>query len=225
LYHDSRRIASFLSRINDFGLLQQIKRIEAVEETATDQARAGTEFSIPALARAYSGIDKVTAETAKNSAEKTYDPLWTNALEFLSYLEQRGAIRRDFSESTLRQFIYFKGKLIAYDLEMLRNVWSKNSVRKVILQTVKSQSKDKSKNKDFIANPDAAFDLLGLLPHSVQAMLLDDNKSAWCTLDPESIVGQSSDLILKHGTLIQGRVVNAWDFRRSPRRSGRPDNR
>lgn len=52
------------------------------------------------------------------------------------------------------------------------------------------------------------------MPHAIQAhLLLDDGNTVWFTLSQDSLVGQSSDLMLKHGSYVPGQwaVVGVLD--------------
>lgn len=49
------------------------------------------------------------------------------------------------------------------------------------------------------------FEMMPVLPHSLNVILNDQAGAGWATLSQEHLVGSSSDLILKHGSIVPGR--------------------
>ena len=100
LYHDARRIGSFLAQFDNFGHLQKVTS----SETASKGVRRGYSLkvagSLPVPGSpegAEGGITLGVDPSQSGSEEQTrvYDPLWTNALALLDYLDERGLIQRD----------------------------------------------------------------------------------------------------------------------------------
>lgn len=54
--------------------------------------------------------------------EGTYDPVWTNAIDLLTYLNERGMIQRDIRQAHTGQFVMAKGTLGIIDLALLQTI-------------------------------------------------------------------------------------------------------
>ena len=115
LYHDARRIASFLAQFETYGVLQQVKATEVAARTESAKHGLTTGLSV-AIARAGTAQDVTTGSEERDSAERTYDPLWTNARTLLNYLADREMIVRDLSQAQIGQFVLVTGNLAAFDL-------------------------------------------------------------------------------------------------------------
>lgn len=63
-------------------------------------------------------------------------------------------------------------------------------------------SNTSSKKKASLA--DGVFDLLKVTPHAIVASI-NDGADVWCNLSEESLVGKSSDILLKHGPTVAGK--------------------
>lgn len=111
------------------------------------------------------------------------------------------------------------GSLSIFDYAFLKGMWEIPAARHYIkkgavdVNQVESDSinraekrranKTSTKNND--PDPmDFAFDLIKLLPHSIIASLQFEDSTFWCNLDSKWLVGQSSDIMMKHGVAIPG---------------------
>ncbi len=63
--------------------------------------------------------------------ERTYDPVWNNAIDLLTYLNERGMIQRDISQAHTGQFVMAKGTLGIIDLALLQTVWGVPAFREI----------------------------------------------------------------------------------------------
>jgi hypothetical protein len=229
LYHDVRRVGSFLAQFDDAGHLQQVIQ----SESAVKGKKRGWGFkiggSLAELASANVEGNRTPAEGGSEASERTYDPLWTNALTFLDFLEDRNMLRRDIKEARLGQFVLIGGLLFILDLVMFKNAWRRPGVKKLLQQQAKKEAQQKAleeisqapiqnrherrhqakitQNKITPAietDVDFILDMLSIMPHAIHARILGDGASAWGTLDERYIVGQASDLVLKHGVVVPG---------------------
>src|SRR6266403_357495 len=100
LYHDARRIGSFLAQFDNFGHLLQV----TASDTASTDIKRGLSLKLSgSLPVPYSpegaeggitlGVDP--SQSGSEGQTRVYDPLWTNALALLDYLDERGLIQRD----------------------------------------------------------------------------------------------------------------------------------
>lgn len=215
MYHDARRVGSFLAQFDDAGHLQQLKQ----SETLTKGLKRGWKVSVGGGMGDF-GTGEVSAERGpgeggSEASERVYDPYWTNARTLLDYLTEHEMIQREIWKARIGQFVLIKGSLVVLDVAMLKSAWEKPAIRKRMMdesiQTAtaemnrqqRRQQKAISQNKP---RDDVQFliDLLTILPHSLQAQLVGDTFRVWCSLGADSLVGLSSDLVLKHGTYVPG---------------------
>lgn len=222
LYHDSRRIASFLSQFDNNGLLTGLTH----SDSATKNAKRGKKFdlggNVPLLGGGHVGLEIGAGESGVESLERVYDPFWANARQFLDALEDNGMIQRDVESATMGQFVLVTGRLIIADLQMLQSVWDlpaiQDALRAAMMQANseenepepanrqqrRAQAKKPSKNTSANSELEMVMQLLPHLPHAGQAHLVTDDFGIWASLDVASLVGTMSDLVLKHGNKLAG---------------------
>ena len=219
LYHDVRRVGSFLAQFDDAGHLQRVTQSEGVVRGIKRGWRFKVAGSVADLASGEIGAERSPVEGASEAGERVYDPLWANARTLLDYLAERDMIRRQLAGTRIGQLVLIKGLLLILDLTMLKTAWSKPAIKKLMQaserQTLEATQLPMNRNErrrhgreqsqqTVPSNIDFILEMLSLLPHSIQARLFGDNFSVWCTLEELSIVGHSSDLILKHGAIVSG---------------------
>jgi hypothetical protein len=209
LYHDARRVGSFLAQFDPSGHLQQIRDSESVAKGAKRGWKVGVGGGLPAgLGKGELSYERGPVQAGAEASERTYDPLWANARELLDYLEDRSLIQHDLLSAKMGQFVLAKGSLLVLDLAMLKGAWEKTSVKKLISGGLEEERKKQRKAGQQPAAGVAEFqlviDMLGLLPHTIQATILNDEYRVWCCLAESSLVGLSSDIVLKHGAYIPG---------------------
>ena len=108
LYHDARRVGSFLAQMDPSG------HLTAVKHTENATSASGMKFSAHAgagvsLARGGGAFEDQRTAGEQQSAERTYDPLWTNALALLDMLDERGMIRDGLESARIGQFVKVSG--------------------------------------------------------------------------------------------------------------------
>jgi hypothetical protein len=229
LYHDSRRIGSFLAQFDSFGHLQQL----TASETASKGSKRGYSVKlagnvpIPGSPESPEGsitFNRDPGEGGSEAQARVYDPLWTNALALLDYLDERGLIQRDVTGSRLGQFVIASGELSILNADMLPKIWETQGVRDVVtrhlVENTKKQWSSKPENarlreserakaekaavKASELNARLGMEIMPFFPHSAQCTVKGSNYSVWSTLSAEGMVGTVADLSLKHGTKIPG---------------------
>jgi hypothetical protein len=229
LYHDARRIGSFLAQFDNFGHLQQLTS----SETASKDAKRGYSLKlagnvpIPGTIEPAEGSLTLGMDPSHSGSEvqmRLYDPLWTNALALLDYLDERGLIQRNLTAGRLGQFVIASGRLSILNAEMLPKIWDSQSVRDMTVrqwgETAKSQWAAQSENaalkggqreraEKAVFNAatgvaKAGMDIIGSFPHSAQCTIVGTDFSAWSILTTEGMVGTVADLSLKHGAEVPG---------------------
>lgn len=227
LYHDARRVGSFLAQFSTYGVLSGVTTTEAVGRAATTRATGGAGVGFVTVAKARVALELGVTDDERDAAERTFDPLWTNARTLLDYLAARDLIQRDVHAARLGQFVLATGSLIVLDVTMLKTAWDKPTVKRRILQgaegnTLPAKPKGKGRHgpqSQEKLDAQLLIELLTVFPHSIQAHLIGDDFSAWYSLAESSLVGMSSDLVLKHGALVPGEwnVLGIMDARPDPR--------
>jgi hypothetical protein len=203
LYHDIRRVASFLAQFETYGLLQQVKATESVGHSGTSRTTHSAGVDLVTIAKAGVAIDGTVADDERDSAERTYDPLWTNARTLMDYLHERGMIQRDIRRARIGQFILLSGKLSVIDSSLLRHLWQSKAVLAHLLQNQKS-GKGKQALTDQQKHTQLTMEILPTWPHKLQAIIDGDGFSAWSGLADDGLIGTGADIALKHGYEIPG---------------------
>ena len=99
------------------------------------------------------------------------------------------------------------------DVATFKEAWQKPGVKQFVMATVQGnvpatmgqpKSAQNAAREKAKAEAGLLVELLTVLPHLIQVQLFGANFSAWCTLAEASLVGPSSDVVLKHGAYVQG---------------------
>lgn len=244
LYCDTRRIGSFLSQFDDSGHLQQVIQ----REDAKTVLKRGAEISIGGGGSlmgtggsANLGFKRGPGNEASEGSERIYDPLWTNARTFLDYLAEADLLKMEMEKARIGEFVLVKGKLSIIDLSLLASLWSKQSIVNLISSganqqqatpTLTRQQRRALARTDKVQSTSAdetrlMLDIIESLPHTAQAYIQSPEIGVvWCTLNADSLVVNSGDLLLKHGITIDGEwaVVGILDGRPSDGSETSPDD-
>jgi hypothetical protein len=224
LYHDSRRVGSFLAQFDEAGHLQQITQSENVTRGQSRGYRLAAGGEIPLVGSANIDLSRTPLGGGSESSERVYDPLWANAREILDYPTERDMIERSLDVARIGQFVLVSGALAVLDLPMLQQLWELPIVRSTIAAGNRAtpdpsrpasqmQSRaDRKRHRQQSSKPTIAdnpvqfmIDIIKYLPHLIQAGIKTEaGDSVWCSLREESLVVSSADLMLKHGTVLSG---------------------
>lgn len=228
LYHDARRTASFLAQMDPAGHLTGLKVTDRTEEGSSNKAGASAQGGLPPFARANANFEDGRSKLAAESSERTYDPLWTNALTLLDYLEDRDMVRRDVRAARIGEFVVAAGSLAVFDLSVLKSCWDMPIVRSLLAggmqmggpeaSAAPATNRQQRRRQERTGSSDAAnplngkdgvqfvVDVLKIMPHSLQARLgVGSDTILWCSLREDSMSVASSDMLLKHGVTLGGR--------------------
>ena len=224
LYCDTRRIGSFLAQFDDSGHLERVVQ----KETATIGAKRGFKLGIGggATLAGTGGTGNAAFEISpeagsSEASERIYDPLWSNARTFLDYLDGAELLHRGLDGANIGQFILSSGKLALFDLSFLKIAWENPYLKRIILSSVSdnlgnqsdtnSGNRHERKRQDKLSGkatqPDPSEGLLEFvksLPHGVVSSLSQNGENIWCNLNESFLVGQSSEILLKHGATVPG---------------------
>jgi hypothetical protein len=169
--------------------------------------------SVPLVVTAGGDYEGKDSESWDRAGQRTFDPLWGNALAFLDYLTQRDLIVRDLKTAKIGQFILLGGELRIHDFELIKSMWSSPDFRKQLIENRKTQ---KTAQKA-IGDPDAeagettegltamVLDILANIPHGTHANLkTKGNLELWGSLKAEGMTSAPGDLVLTHGSQVAG---------------------
>lgn len=219
LYHDSRRIASFLSQFDENGLLTGLTQGEGVTKGARRGKRIGIGAQAPILGGGNLEFEIGPGEAGSQTMERVYDPFWTHARLFLDVLTERNMIQRDITSARMGQFVLITGSLIVADMAPFRDLWKSDLVKRYIIESTKSdddelpaeqnrqQKRRAERGKAVPAAPteaDLVLEMLPYLPHSSHIHIVTSEYAAWGTADADNLTGSFADLALKHGAKIAG---------------------
>ena len=235
LYHDARRIGSFISQLDKSGLLTSMKETENAEKSAGTTV-GGTVAGSVAVAKAGASLQEATSQVAKEAIERTYDPFWINAIALVDMLDERGLISDGLSNARIGQIVRVSGEITMTDMSTWKGLWAEPSLREAItssmdgsagLPVVKGKAAYEAKRaaKDQAGNAKAVLGVLNILPHFVQTMIVDDERNAvWASTPEHNMVGSTGELIFKYGSTIPGRwtVVGVLDAYPDEQDSGGP---
>jgi hypothetical protein len=214
LYNDSDRVASFLGQFDPSGHLTGLKKLLSVGEASSSSSDISGTGNVGVLKGGMKATN-VAGEDYRRGSESTYDPLWANALAFLEHLHTHNMIERDLWGARIGQFVLVKGYLTVLDVSMLKAAWTLPSVQAMIRAGAEPEFPAANRQQRRAAGGgqkqpsqttevDLALELLGIMPHLVQARLLGDSFYAWGSLKEDRLITSAGDLLLKHGIRVQG---------------------
>lgn len=215
LYHDSRRIGSFLSQFDNNGLLTGLSRGESAAKGSKRGWKVGVGADVPILGGAKLDVEREPGETGSETLERSYDPFWANALTFLDVLDERGMIARDLDSASFGQIVMVKGGLSILDLAMFKDAWRLKAIQAAMRSQTEPElpfngnrqqrrAQGKSGPAKMPDDNEIGLELLTVLPHTVHATLAAGDDRVWATLRDEFMVAPSAELVLTHGTMLPG---------------------
>lgn len=213
LYHDSRRIGSFLSQFEGDGHLQQLTRTKDGSRGKKETSAHDMKGNVGIASGKLHGSTETALEMAEGYA-RVFDPYWANARAFLDYLSERHMLQRDMGSAQIGQFVLAKGWLSVLDLMMLKDAWKLPTLQRNMLSSALSSkamslmtAAEKAAHKEQKENTEMMLEMMQTLPHSVHASMItssDTPSLIWCSLRQEYLVTPATDLTLAHGATMPG---------------------
>lgn len=213
LYHDGRRIGSFLSQFEGDGHLQTFTRTKDGTRGKKDASSHDVKGNLGLASGTVQGGTETLIETAEGYS-KVFDPYWANARAFLDHLSERGMIQRDLGSAEVGQFVLCKGWLSILDLAMFKDAWKLPSIQRKIREGAGPSKKvsqmtaaEKHEHHEQKENTDLMLEMIQIMPHSVHATMItsgDTPQLLWCSLRDEYLVTPASDIVLAHGATMPG---------------------
>ena len=217
LYHDSRRVGSFLAQLDQNGLLKEIKQTDKV----TKDGKRGFSLTLggnaPLIGGGTVGLQRTPKESGAETLERVYDPFWANARELLDGLEANGLIGRDLINARIGSVVLVSGTMTILDLGMVQALWALPSIQRAVHAGAQDEADVPANRQGRRANArnqpppvpinndaQTLLEVLPTLPHSVNVTIASEDGTTWGGLKEEYFVGTGSDLVLKHGLTIPG---------------------
>lgn len=216
LYQDLPRISAFLAQLDD-GLIQSLKRTAGTGSSSKDETQTGGKIGSSGTGVNLTGIEGTTTEQ-REGLERTFDPLWSNAIRLLDLLDQGGWVQRDIETAGIGRCVVVTGSLVIMDLGMLREMWKRPSIQKLLRAGVEQASQFGAANDQHAprherrreaslarsknsrpSEAEVGLDIMDLLPHVTQGYLLQPGSETFFTLQVSGLAVPSGDLMLKHG--------------------------
>lgn len=211
LYHDSRRVGSFLAQFDDSGLLTGLTQREGVTKGAKRGYKFGVGANLPIVGGGNFDIERGPGETGSESAERAYDPFWANAREFLDAASSRGMISRDITATGIGRLVLITGRLVIFDMETLQPAWALPSIRAKAMEgeqqpvaPLHKQKGQAGQRRKPVSDTEIALELLPHMQHSGQIRVLGDGFTAWSSVKREYLSSSLGDLVLHHGACLSG---------------------
>jgi hypothetical protein len=219
LYHDSRRIASFLSQFDNNGLLTGITQGDSVTKGTKRSKKVTLGGDVALFGGGSLGIEVGPGEAGSQTLERAYDPFWANARQFLDVLTERNMIQRDISSASIGQFVLATGYLSIRDLAMFKEAWKMQSIQRKVKagnggnqKTGNMTAAQKAAAREEQENTTLFLDMIQIMPHAVHAQLITSDEGnarlLWCTLNQDYLVSPPSDITLAYG----GTMAGEWSI-------------
>ena len=168
-----------------------------------------------AIISAQLGSASQLGSSSQDGSERTYDPLWLNARKFLDHVTQSNLLETDLKTARLGRFVLVTGRLQIVDIGLIRGAYELSTFKALVrggeseplVGGGRHQNRKSGHSRSSAKEPSAidfAFEMLGILPHTVQAVISDGDCSTWSTLKPDWMAISSTDLVLKHSLEIPG---------------------
>lgn len=220
LYHDARRVGSFLAQFDDNGHLQQIKEGDSSARTSSLKIEGNAEGKFLEITKLAGKAERTSAKEGRQNSERIYDPLWTNARSLLDFLYTNEMICNDITDARIGDIVLVTGSLGIIDYGFMKPIWKLPFVKKQIsdgaypnvLHSMRLSEADQNIDQLKKASRERANqipEMISDIPHTIQSYIVcNDGKIAWSILNEYSMIPSSTDIILKYGACIPGE----WRF-------------
>ena len=204
LYVDVQRISVFLAQFDEYG------HLTGLTKTVSAGSTSGGTWNVTVAKRDFS-------DSEQSSIQKQYDQRWMAPLTFLD--KTQSMMKRGLATARIGDLVLASGNLSMFDMSLLEKTWKLDSVKKVAVSTMgvdtrsvsqiqsRPERRKAAKSQQTSAaqtEAEAVFELMGILPHLIQATVFDDKNSVWCNLRQEGLTTPANEIFLKHGISVSG---------------------
>lgn len=139
------------------------------------------------------------------SRDEVFDLQWKNIVGLLNRLKTQ-LVDQSTDDMRIGQLVDVSGKLSITDLDLVKKLFETKSLKKMLTSDVKKGNRQqrRASGQTEFDQTELVFETLALLPHAITATLEDGALRFWCTLDKESLIVPSHEVLLKHGIEIAG---------------------
>lgn len=196
-YINKEKICSYLSQLENAGLLQSIKH------TSGKQSNEGAEASVGL--KGLVGVSTRDSDQFSEGIEKIFDFSQAVPLSAIEALHTNGYINTDIENANYGQIVLLTGTIKLFDLSVFSTIWDDLMKEHIKQENIRNNVKPKDKSLPFEYK--IASKILGAMPSfiSLKTTSMAENYTAWSTLEHQYVVGNSFDFSLKHSHSIQGK--------------------
>ena len=141
IYHDVRRIASFISQFQEYGHDVGVKAGIGTKQSGTINTGGSLGASIPLIGNAQGNLAHIKQDENTDTLERSFDPLWRNALTLLRHLVDADLLVE--AAPRIGQLVQVTGKISIFSTGMMQNILSNSFLKEV---TINNLAKGVDKN-------------------------------------------------------------------------------
>lgn len=204
-YHDSQRIASFLSQFDPQGHLKNTSQSKSVKGSEQSLYGAGSRGGIPGFATLKGDGQKSESQSTDENMTRYYDPFWANALAFLDYLVQHNLLHENLQKAPIGSFFLATGPVKIFNTDLLQKAYQNPHIQN---ETIKKAT---GSLDPYTGEPrseeEVRFELEfhSHIEPQTHMFLQDDQRNViWCSLKSDHMLSSYSDLLVKYGSGISG---------------------
>lgn len=198
LYVDAIRIRSYLSQLQEFGVLDELVR--SGEESSGEKRRFSGKAGI-SLIEAGGENEFVNEEGSKE--ERRYDVRHTLPLAFLRLLKVHKLLKENVEEARIGEIITSSGTLSILETTLQHRIYGEESLRDIFLERSEKRFAEEG-NEWSKESALVVMKMIEALPSQVHAILATENYAIWSSLRPESMTTPASELNMKYGVTLDG---------------------
>jgi hypothetical protein len=194
LYADRHRIGLYLSQFSEFGNLTSLVHSRQVgDETSLSGG-------VPSV------VKGETKQNQRTGVERHYDTQWSQVLNFLDEVQARKMLRRQIEGAPIGGLVLLSGSLFMVNMRSFERTWGAISGE---VPAASQSNRHARRAAAARGEPQPLTDIgglkiLGSLDQPVFMVFRSGSDRLWSTLEPDYLIGGSSDLNLKHGLRVSG---------------------
>jgi hypothetical protein len=188
-----------LAQFEPSGYLQQITKSQSrLDIGSKEHSRSVGAGKISPVAADVGRKNTSAIHTGINLSE-VYDPLWSNAVNFLNLIDAANLLQRDINSAGIGQLVEAEGTLELMDLSLVKDILGAPATLDQLSATWKQSHPDQH---------DSMMDSIRAaqhFPYSIQIYLVEETTKVWGNLKPEAMTTSAADLMLKYGVILDGK--------------------
>lgn len=195
IYLDRNRLSSYSAQLSDLGTLTSVKSVS----NSSDRSIKNLNLGLPKLLEAGTIEEQALAQ----GLERNFDTWWMLPLNVMGMLQEHDLISTDLENANYGQLVLIEGSIRFVDLRLLRDNWK--HIGKVIASAMPDMTASHKRKKQEQAESFGIIaDFASTMPHLLSLRMISGEHSTWSTLEPDNMVINPFDLMMKHGSIIAG---------------------